>query len=577
MKLIELKANKDSFKTVTFNPTGVTLITGAKKNSDKKSTYNGVGKSLIIELIHFCLGASPVKSFELLEDWEFFLKFEINGEKYIASRKTSEEGQGEIYLNGENLSIKKFNNILGEKLFDFDNKVKNVTVRTLLPRLVRRGKSAYLSYKSIRKGETDFQQLINLSYLLGLDTNRVEYKQSLKKELDNITSMKNSAEKDPYLKEILANDEKIEINIKDLEDKIKELDINLKNFKIAEDYREIKEEVELLSKSLKSINNQVALENNKVSNIEKTLSIKSDIKQDDVLKVYKEAQITLPESVLKNLDDLRIFHGNLLQNRIKRLTQQKSQIEKNIRELISKRQDKESSYNEKVKYLSSFGALDEYVALNEKLSSLKTKLNRLKTYEDLLEGYKNKQTEIKQNFLTENINTTKYLKEIEELKDLNMEAFRSISREFYQDKAGGIEVQNNDGENQERYRIDVSIKDDSSDGINEVKIFCFDFTILQLHHNHKVNFAFHDSRLFSNMDPRQKSILFQVAHKRAKESSLQYIATLNQNDLNDIKAEMNNEELYKEVILDNIVLELTDESDSSKLLGQSIELKYEKD
>ena len=63
MRLIKLSANKDSFKTIKFNPTGLTIIVGAKSKGGE--TYNGVGKSLVIELLHFCLGSSKNPEFEL--------------------------------------------------------------------------------------------------------------------------------------------------------------------------------------------------------------------------------------------------------------------------------------------------------------------------------------------------------------------------------------------------------------------------------------------------------------------------------------------------------------------------------
>ena len=54
MRLIRLSANRESFKPVMFNETGLTLIVGSKTKGGE--TYNGVGKSLIVALLHFCLG-----------------------------------------------------------------------------------------------------------------------------------------------------------------------------------------------------------------------------------------------------------------------------------------------------------------------------------------------------------------------------------------------------------------------------------------------------------------------------------------------------------------------------------------
>ena len=79
MRLISLTANKESFHPVKFNENGLTLIIGSQKkieNDNSKRTYNGVGKSLITAIIHYCLGSSKVKDFEdNLKGWEFQLKF----------------------------------------------------------------------------------------------------------------------------------------------------------------------------------------------------------------------------------------------------------------------------------------------------------------------------------------------------------------------------------------------------------------------------------------------------------------------------------------------------------------------
>ena len=56
MQLISLEANKPSFNTVHFNPKGLTLIIGKSTSTDKNNTYNGVGKSLLLQLVNFCIG-----------------------------------------------------------------------------------------------------------------------------------------------------------------------------------------------------------------------------------------------------------------------------------------------------------------------------------------------------------------------------------------------------------------------------------------------------------------------------------------------------------------------------------------
>ncbi len=52
MRLIRVRANQESFHTVTFNPYGLSFIVAKQKDpgsTEKGRTYNGVGKSLLIK------------------------------------------------------------------------------------------------------------------------------------------------------------------------------------------------------------------------------------------------------------------------------------------------------------------------------------------------------------------------------------------------------------------------------------------------------------------------------------------------------------------------------------------------
>ena len=83
MRLLKLSANVPSFRTVTFNRSGLSFVVGAQKNAgdtprNRTKTYNGVGKSLMIEVLHFCLGSNANEAFKKhLGGWTFELAIEI--------------------------------------------------------------------------------------------------------------------------------------------------------------------------------------------------------------------------------------------------------------------------------------------------------------------------------------------------------------------------------------------------------------------------------------------------------------------------------------------------------------------
>jgi uncharacterized protein YydD (DUF2326 family) len=110
-----------------------------------------------------------------------------------------------------------------------------------------------------------------------------------------------------------------------------------------------------------------------------------------------------------------------------------------------------------------------------------------------------------------------------------------------------------------------------------VKIFCFDWTLLLASHNHKVDFIFHDSRLLSEIDSRQQAALFHVALERSIANNLQYIISVNQNTVDSLAKEMEAEQFAMIFNEQSIILELTDESVESKLLGIEVDIDYDRE
>ena len=72
MRLISLTANQKSFHPIIFKD-GINIIAGKQvtpHNENDGNTYNGVGKSLTLHLIHFCLGSRKIESFEkVIQEW----------------------------------------------------------------------------------------------------------------------------------------------------------------------------------------------------------------------------------------------------------------------------------------------------------------------------------------------------------------------------------------------------------------------------------------------------------------------------------------------------------------------------
>lgn len=573
MRLIELRANKKSFQTVSFNPNGITIIAAIKETQDQRKTYNSVGKSLTIALIHFCLGSNPNKEFEKLEDWTFTLDFQIENENFTATRST--KNQKEIELNGKKYSFKEFNKNLEEKLFRIKENTKYITFRSLLPRFLRYGEDGYISNDRYVKKENPLSTLLNNAFLLGLDTDLILKKADLREKELNIVKLKTQLN-NPEFKAIFGTGNKrdLEIKIVELETLIKRYRKSIDEFIIAEDYNSIRKEADKISYELKSYKNRASLLKIAISNIDKSLEIQPDISKEQIIKLYENAKFELGEIVIRKLDELEQFNSQILDNRKKKLIREKRDFELKLAEVNKTISELGQQEDEKLQYLNSTGALDDYTKLNQALSDNEKKLHSLLQYKKLETDYKLFIEENKKDFTNENILTNKYLEQVEDLIKENIILFKYFVEKFYSEKNSGIIIENNEGKNATRFDIKAKIQDDSGKAVKEVKIFCYDWTILKGKHNHKMNFLFHDSAITGDMDTRQVKTMFEVAHNECKLNDYQYIISLNQNVIESLKTEMTEEE-HKELVTDRIKLTLSDKSPEEKLLGIQIDLDYE--
>lgn len=578
MKLIELRANQPTFKTVSFNETGISLIVGKKRSEDKKKSYNSIGKSLTIAIVHFCLASNKIEAFEKkLADWEFELEFKIGETVYISRRSTIEK-QNKIYLNDDEMSLEKFRTFLAKEIFLITEPIKYLTFRTLISRFIRPYKSSYVSYDNFVNKEQDYGQLLNNSYLLGLDIVGIQRKYELKDEYDKAQKLKNTIENDDVMRSYFdSNDEgEVDIKVVELTTKIKKLNKNIDEFKIAEDYNNIRLEADRISARLHEYKLKASSISNAIRSINESLKIKPDVSREKIIKLYQNAQIQLGEAILKKLEEVENFNEKILANRGLRLMQEYNRFESQLKEINQTIQNLAKLEDEKLQYLNSHGALDDYTQLTKQLSAYTIQLNKLQQFKNLLNEYKNRLEEVKKDFSDENIATNEYLK-----KDFattiteNITTFQSLASEFYNDKPSGITVSNNEGKNKIRYNINAKIELDRGDGVNEVKLFCFDWTLLKGQHNHKVKFLFHDSRILSETDTRQVATMFKTAYENSIEYGFQYILSANQNILDALKNELSEDE-YQKIIIESEILELNDESLEGKLLGIQVDLDYEK-
>lgn len=572
MRLLRLSANQSTFQTVTFRREGLSLVLAEQKTekSAQKKTYNGVGKSLMLEILHFCLGSNKRAAFEKhLKGWIFFLDIEVDGVKHVISRRADKSGV--ITLNSARISLTRLKEFLEEACLEAT--FPFLTIRSTLIRFIRSGRGAYVDFLRANANEKDYAAMLSAAYLLGLDSDLAKAKHDLREKKKNYQRTMRQLQDDPVFSQLMA-DETVDIEITALREAVEKLRSDLKSFRVAKDFHEIEKEANGIKRSLDRHRREEVKIGNAIAQIDRSLQTKVDLSPGRVFQIYEEAEASLPESVQRRVEEVVDFQQELQRKRVYRLSRERQQMVRELREQEEQTDSLSKQLDDKLRYLSEHRALDEYVAVNNELSEAQRKIAKLEESKALRNRVDRELNKIDVDLATENLRTGEYIDSSAALIEEATSRFRSFARELYGSRPSGLSIGNEPGDNQIRYHIDAHIKGDAAEGINEAKIFCFDLTLLSLGRGHRFEFLIHDSTLFGPIDPRQRLNMFRIADRVCRELGIQYIATLNLHDITSIQKQVEVEESELDRLFgdETVVLRLTDESPESKLLGIDVDL-----
>lgn len=578
MRLIELYANCASFKRVQFNESGASLVVGSRRDpvhhDDDTKSYNGVGKSLLVEIVHFCLGASTNKAFkEHLPGWEFTMIAAL-GERQLQIVRSTDK-QGEVCVDGKVLKLKSYTDFLARNTFQFADSISSsqLSFRMLIPRFIRRTKADYNDPRVTTSDREPYTVLLRNLFLLGVDVTLAEKKFQLRSRQTQLELFEKNFKTDPFIKEYYTGNKDASLQSGFLEEQAARLSDDLEKFTVADDYYDIEKAANQLSGELRELKNRRAIAENSIKNIMRSLEARSDIPLETIKGVYGELLSAFKPEALKSLAEVEAFHKSIITNRIARLSQERRRVELELNKLDAEIKEKNSSVDQKLSYLSDKRALDQYAAVSSQLSDVRAKLHKLMDYQQLLHQSREEAAQVKISLAEENLKTNAYLDDTDGERRERLSVFSKLAKRFYPDAPAGIILNNNSGDNKIRYDFDVRIEADGSDGINAVKLFCYDLSVAILRANHEVRFIWHDSRLFSDIDPRQRAVLFQVAMQLSKDYGFQYIATVNEDQIDTVLPELSDGQ--KEELFESVVLRLNDDGPEGKLLGLQVDMHYQ--
>lgn len=565
MRLLKLSSNNSKFKTLDFH-SGLNIISGLQLSKKENKTINGIGKSLSLKLIHHILGATfrsqEEKKFEsFLKTYGIFqLDFIHNDNEYSIKKKFSET---DFFIDNRKIVKTRYPEELRKILLGNES---TLSFRQLFNVFARRFGGTYYTDALTQQGmpkEAYSQKYVNL-YLLDIDTRLIEKKASIKKEISKANE---------FEKKVKEYEEKInQSNLKDLREEIAKYKKRKTQFVIAENYNELKTEADNLTIQLNEIRNKIyeaeKLKALKKANLEHSNNINVNIKQ--IEKIYYEARFFFKDKIKKRLKDAQDFHNKLVILRKASLFKEIKVLEsgfknfKNLQEQVGKKRDKQ------LEELSKKGAFNEYELLCNQIKDLENEVKDIEQYKNIL----NELNEKKTNLNLENAELKKeslnYLKSIKWKTNGVEEKFRQLVKKFYGDTGGSFDIKET-ADAQYLFDIELNIPKDGSQGVGGVKIFCYDILLYQLNKG-LLDFVAHDACIFSEMDPRQKSMIFKVILEIIEKNDFQYFVNISESSLNEV-LEKNKEigiltKEQKEKIENSQILKLYDRNPKNWLFGE---------
>ncbi|WP_343037333.1 ABC-three component system protein [Leifsonia soli] len=276
---------------------------------------------------------------------------------------------------------------------------------------------------------------------------------------------------------------------------------------------------------------------------------------DYLRRAYHEIGIVLPDAVLRRYEDVESFHDSVLTNRRAYLEEE---IASTVARLDARQTERDLLGEEQAALLRALhdgGALDAFTALQDQLSRARSDLQTITTRFETAKQLEATQAEIKyersrlqQAISRDLVEREQHIAEINILFQRFATALYGPGRDAYVDIAA-LDTS---------LRISPHIGGENSQGIGKMVTFCFDLTCAVLAHRsgRGPDFLVHDSHLFDGVDERQVAEALNLAAAVAAEEGLQYIVTMNSDDL--AKAEQYDFALSDDVIEPRLTDAFTD-------------------
>ena len=539
-----ITANQPSFRGVQLTPGLNVILADRTEESSRKDTRNGLGKSTLIEIIHFCLGARVRRNRGLaipaLKDWDFTMEMSLRGDRIAVNRAVASPNTVVVKglsderpnLPSSNLMAERsftqaqWRAFLGSVLFSLpsqDVPKYNPSFRSLISYFVRRGHDAFGDPFTHFRRQPSWDMQLHMAMLLGLEWRHAAQWQAIKDRDKDLKTLRKLVKRDavPYLGGSVGELEAQRVTLaQDIEDSSRALD----SFRVHPEYESIRNEADELTEELHQAANENVVASRRLNLYRKAIESEEPPSADSIEDVYEEMGVVFPQLVRRSLAEAREFYGLVVRDRRRFLQKETSRLENQIAETDGRIRELTETRARLMEILTTHGALEEMVKLQERHVAKCQELERVK---DQIERRRQMESDERRVARDRADLADLAARDHDERRDLwnaPVRLFNLNSQALYR-APGRLVIDTTDS----GLRFNIEISKSGSDGIGKMKIFCLDLALLEFSARRglRIDFLVHDSEMFDGVDSRQRAAAIQRAGEVADTTGTQYICALN--------------------------------------------------
>jgi len=488
LKSLTISNDKKVIRKIEFRK-GINLIVD---ESQDQITGNNVGKTTVLMLVDFCLGASPKnvyvdpeskkQEYQLVKD--FLIENEVlitliltnslddeSAKKIIIERNFLSRNKIIRKINGHQYIDDEFKPELLKLMFP-DHYAEKPTFRQIISHNIRyKDQSINNTLKTLDSYTSDAEYETLYLFLFGCEFNKGDTKQEILSKLKQENTYKNRLEKQ-------QTKTAYETTLSLINNKIKELNKQKASFNLNENFEADLDKLNNLKYKINKTSSEISklnIRRNLIIEAEQELnSTKSDIDLKQLQLIYQQATSQI-SNIQKTFDDLFNYHNQMIVEKVKFIKKELPSLDSIIQsknDILKILLSNESSLSASIAKSDSFEELENLIIeLNEnyrKKGEYENIISQLVEIENIIKDYNKKLDEIDNELFSDDF---KFI--VKNQLDKFNKHFASISNSLYGEEYAVKYDPVTNRKNQRLYKFSAYNTNFSS-GKKQGEISCFD-------------------------------------------------------------------------------------------------------